>query len=118
MRVRFVSKYHKRDLFDKPQNMKQGSRSVEEYYKEMEKAIIRGNVDEVEEQTMACFMSSLNYPIKQITKFQPYNAMVEFVHQATKAERQVQQDARAPRSSSFTPHATSYGGKTTTQCQL
>ena len=46
------------------QNLKQGSKSVEEYYKEMEQAMIRARVHEDEEQSMARFLSSLNKPIK------------------------------------------------------
>jgi hypothetical protein len=64
MRARFVSKHYKRDLFDKLQNLKQGSKYVEEYYKEMEQAMIRAHVREDEEQSMARFLSGLNRPIK------------------------------------------------------
>ena len=64
MRARFVPKHYKRDLFDKLQNLKQESKSVEEYYKEMEQAMIRARVHEDEEQSMACFLSGLNKPLK------------------------------------------------------
>ena len=37
MRACFVPKHYKCDLFDKLQNLKKGSKSLEEYYKEMEK---------------------------------------------------------------------------------
>ena len=37
------------------QLLKQGTKSVEEYYKEMEIAMIRANVTEDDEQTMAGF---------------------------------------------------------------
>lgn len=94
MRARFMPKHYKRDLYDKLQSMKQGTRFVEEYYQEIEKAMIRANIQEAEEQTMARFMWGLNYPIKRITEFQPYNDMVELVHQAIKAERQLQQDSK------------------------
>ncbi|KAG2578010.1 hypothetical protein PVAP13_6NG201403 [Panicum virgatum] len=36
MRARFIPKHYKRYLFDKLQNLKQGTKSVEEFYKEME----------------------------------------------------------------------------------
>ena len=96
--------------------MKQGTRSVEEYYKEIEKAMIRANIHEAEEQTMARFMSGLSNPIKRITEFQPYNNVVELVHQAVKAERQVQQDSKNTRSyPTFTPRATTYSNKSTSR---
>ena len=53
MRARFVPTYYNRDLFKKLQLLKQGTKSVEEYYKEMEIAMIRANVTEDDEQTMA-----------------------------------------------------------------
>ena len=46
MRARFVPTYYNRDLFKKLQLLKQGTKSVEEYYKEMEIAMIRANVTE------------------------------------------------------------------------
>jgi polyribonucleotide nucleotidyltransferase len=69
MRIRFVPKHYRRDLFDKLQNLRQGSFSVEEYYKEMEKAMIRANVYEDEEQTIARFMAGLHRNIQRIVEF-------------------------------------------------
>ena len=86
---RFVPSHYTRDLFNKLQKISQGTKSVEEYFKEMELAMIRANVQEPQEQTMARFLNGLNHPVKKIAKFQPYSNMVELVHQATKAERQV-----------------------------
>lgn len=39
-------------------------KSVEEYYKEVEITMIRSNVKESDEQTMARFLKGLNHPIK------------------------------------------------------
>ena len=41
MRRRFVPNHHYRDFYMKLQGLNQGSRSVEEYFKEMEIAMIR-----------------------------------------------------------------------------
>ena len=101
MRACFVPKYYKRDLFDKLQNLKQGNKSVEEYYKEMEQAMIRARVHEDEKQSMARFLSGLNKPIKCVVEFQTYNNVVELVHIAQKAERQLQDDARPSKTSTF-----------------
>ena len=51
--------------------------------------ILRADLKELEEQTMARFLSGLNYPIRKIVDFQPYKTMTELLHQATKAERQI-----------------------------
>ena len=58
----------------------------------MEIAMIRANVMEDDEQTMARFLNGLNDPMKKIADFQPYSNLIELVHQATKAEHQVQDD--------------------------
>jgi polyribonucleotide nucleotidyltransferase len=101
MRIRFVPKHYRRDLFDKLQNLRQGSFSVEEYYKEMEKAMIRANVYEDEEQTIARFIAGLHRNIQRIVEFQPYQSLIDLVHQATKAERQLQQDAKSTKPLSY-----------------
>ena len=49
MRAHFVPTYYNRDLFKKLQLLKQGTKSVEEYYKEMEIAMIRANAKEDDE---------------------------------------------------------------------
>ena len=66
----------------------------------MEIAMIRANVTEDDEQTMARFLNGLNHPIKKITDFQPYSNLIELVHQATKAEHQVQDDFKYAKFSS------------------
>ena len=53
MRARFVPTHYRRDLFKKLQVLKQGTKTIEEYHKEMEIAMIHTNVKEFDEQTMA-----------------------------------------------------------------
>uniref|UniRef100_A0A2N9FUR3 Retrotransposon gag domain-containing protein n=1 Tax=Fagus sylvatica TaxID=28930 RepID=A0A2N9FUR3_FAGSY len=53
MRRRFVPSHYYRDLYQKLQSLTQGYRSVDDYYKEMEIALIRANVEEDREATMA-----------------------------------------------------------------
>ena len=73
MQSRFVPTHYNRDLFKKLQQLKQGTKSVEEYYQEMQIAMIRANVKEDDEQTMARFLNGLNYQVKKIADFQPYS---------------------------------------------
>ncbi|XP_022682409.1 uncharacterized protein LOC111257333 [Setaria italica] len=113
MRARFVPKHYRRDLFDKLQNLKQGSLSVDEYYKEMEKAMIRANVYEDEEQSIARFMSGLHRNIQRIVELQQYRNLIELVHQASKAERQLQQDMKPNRGVSFSSRSAPSGSKFT-----
>ena len=46
MQKRFVPTYYYWELYNKLQNLRQGSHSVEEYYKEMEVAMARENIEE------------------------------------------------------------------------
>jgi hypothetical protein len=62
------------------------------YMHHMETLMIRDDLVEAKEHTMARFLYGMNYPIKRILEFQPYNNIVELLDQARKAERQVQED--------------------------
>ena len=55
--------YYYRELYPKLQGLNQDSKSVDEYFKEMEIAMIRTNVIEDREATMARFINWLNRDI-------------------------------------------------------
>ena len=63
MRACFMPTHYTRDLFKKLQLLKQGTKTVQEYYQEMEIAIIQANVKEDDQQTMAHFFNDINHPI-------------------------------------------------------
>ena len=63
--------------------------------------MMRANIDESEEQSMARFMNGLNYLIKKIVEFQPYASLVELVHQATKAESHVIEELKYIKTKAF-----------------
>ncbi|KAK1650599.1 hypothetical protein QYE76_068404 [Lolium multiflorum] len=101
MQARFVPQHYKTDLFNKLQKLKQGTKTIEEFFKEMELTMMRANIQESENQTIARFFNGLNYPIKRIVEFQQYSNMVELVHQASKAERQVNEDIKYSKSKQY-----------------
>ena len=80
MHARFVPTHYMTDLFNKLQQLKQGTRTVEEFYKEMELTMMRANIQESEKQTIARYFNGHNHPIKRIVEFQPYSTIVELVH--------------------------------------
>ncbi|KAL4376552.1 hypothetical protein GQ457_02G026320 [Hibiscus cannabinus] len=84
MRKRFVPSHYHRDLFQKLQGLKQGSRSVEDYFKEMEMAMMRANIEEDREATMARFLNGLNIEIANVVELQHYVELDEMVHVAIK----------------------------------
>ncbi|KAK1608433.1 hypothetical protein QYE76_032106 [Lolium multiflorum] len=56
---------------------------------------------EFEDYANTWFFNGLNYPIKRIVEFQQYSNMVELVHQASKAERQVNEDIKYSKSKQY-----------------
>jgi hypothetical protein len=95
MRRRFVPSHFYRDLYQKLQNLTQGFRSVEDYHKEMEVAMIRANVEEDREATMARFLSGLNRDIANVIELQHYVEIEDMVHMAMKVERQLKRKGTA-----------------------
>ncbi|XP_027368282.1 uncharacterized protein LOC113874249 [Abrus precatorius] len=89
MRRRFVPTYYNRELHTKLQGLRQGGKSVDDYYKEMEVAMIRANVFEEREATMARFLNGLNHDIRDIVELHPYVELEDLVHQAIKVEAQL-----------------------------
>ena len=89
MRRRFVLSHYYRDLYQKLQSLTQGYRSVDDYHKEMEIAMIRANVEEDREVTMARFLNGLNRDIANVVELQHYVELEDVVHMAIKVERQL-----------------------------
>jgi hypothetical protein len=54
-RDRFVPSYYARDLLNKMQRFQQGSQSVEEYYQELQKGMLRCGLVESDDAAMARF---------------------------------------------------------------
>ncbi|KAH9649300.1 hypothetical protein KPL70_025934 [Citrus sinensis] len=80
MRRHFVPNHYYRDLYQKLQRLTQGSRTVEDYYKEMEIAIIGANMEEDREATMARFLNGLNREIADKVELQHYVEIEEIVN--------------------------------------
>jgi hypothetical protein len=85
----FVSNHYYRDLYLKLQGLNQGSKSVDEYHKEMEIAMIQTNVVKDKEATMARFLNGLNWDITNVVELQHYVELKNMVHMVTKMKRQL-----------------------------
>ena len=120
MRHRFVPSYYARDLLNKLQRLNQGSKSVEDYYQELQIGMLRCGLIESEEASMARFRGGLNREISDIIEYKEYNSMTRLFHLAMLAEREVQGRSRAPtnlsagRTSPWTPRAPSAPSTRTT----
>ncbi|XP_010530537.1 PREDICTED: uncharacterized protein LOC104807122 [Tarenaya hassleriana] len=64
MRRRFVPTTYHRDIHQRLSRLIQGSKSVEDYFKDMEMLMTRANVEEEDEATMARFIGGLNQDIQ------------------------------------------------------
>ena len=62
---------------------------MDDYHKEMEIAMIRANVEEDREATMARFLNGLNRDIANMVELQHYVELQDMVHMAIKVERQL-----------------------------
>ena len=89
MRRQFVPSHYYRDLYQKLQSLTQDYRSVDDYHKEMEIAMIPTNVEEDREATMARFLNGLNRDIANVVELQHYVELEDMVHMAIKVERQL-----------------------------
>jgi hypothetical protein len=69
MWARFVPSYYARDLINKLQQLKQGARSAEEYYQEVQIGMLRCNLEEREDAAMAQFFAGLNHEIQDILEY-------------------------------------------------
>ena len=91
MRRRFVPSHYYRDLYQRLQGLTQGNKSVEEYHKEMEVAMIKANIEEDREATMARFLHGLNKNIANVVELQNYVELEDMLHKAIKVERQLKE---------------------------
>ena len=89
MRRWFVPSHYYWELYQKLQSLTQSNRSVEDYYKEMEIAMIRANVEEDQEATMAKFLVGLNREIANLVELHHYVELEDMVQLAIKIENQL-----------------------------
>jgi hypothetical protein len=72
------------------QQLRQGTKSVEEYYQELQMGMLRCNIEEDEEPAMARLTGGLNREIQDILAYKEYNNITCLFHLACKAETEVQ----------------------------
>lgn len=68
---------------------------MDEYFKEMELSMMRANVDDDQEATIARFLHGLNLGIADIIELQHYFELSDMVHQALKVEEQLKRKGLA-----------------------
>ncbi|XP_071933758.1 uncharacterized protein [Coffea arabica] len=101
MKKRFVPSHYHRDLYQKLQTMTQGQRSVEDYYKDMEISMLRADIQEDREATMARFLNGLRVEIADQLELQYYVEIEDMVEKAIKI---VQRLKRRGTTRNYNPH--------------
>jgi hypothetical protein len=105
MRHRFVPEHYKRDMYNKLQQLTQGDKSVDEYYKEMELLMIRIGTKEEPEATMSRFFNGLNLDVQDRVEMVTYYDIQDLVHQAQRADLQLKRrQTAAPITSGRPPY--------------
>ncbi|KAK1615539.1 hypothetical protein QYE76_021056 [Lolium multiflorum] len=94
MTSRFVPTNYMRNIFDKLTLLRQGVKTVDEYYMEMEMLMQRGRVRESLEMTMQRFLNGLKYDVKGIVRHYTYTNMNQLLHHAREAESQLAEEAK------------------------
>ncbi|XP_016191799.1 uncharacterized protein LOC107632644 [Arachis ipaensis] len=112
MRQRSVPSYYYRELHQWLQRLYQGSKSVDEYHKEMEMLLIQANIEEESEATMARFLSGLNRDIANTVEHPPYVTMEDLVNLAIKVERQQKGKGLRNSTSRWDSRGANFGEKT------
>ncbi|CAA7055067.1 unnamed protein product [Microthlaspi erraticum] len=74
--------YYQRELHSKLRRLTQGSKTVEEYFQEMEVMLLRANVIEDREATMSRFLGGLNREIQDIVEMQNCVGLESMLHKA------------------------------------
>jgi len=106
MRERFVPPSYQRDLRKKLQRLEQGDMSVQDYYAELQKGMIRAGVHEETEDKICRFYGGLRREIQDIVDYKEYNTVNRLFQLAILAEKELQGRQQRPRSS-FTPRTPS-----------
>jgi hypothetical protein len=89
MRSRFVPPSYKHDIRKKLQCLDQGSMSVQEYYQELQKGMLRCGVVEENEDKMVCFYGGLNRNIQDIIDYKEYDSIQRLFQLALLAEKKL-----------------------------
>ena len=88
LRRKFLPDNYKQDVFLKFHNFKQGSLPVEDYMTEFENLMMRCEVVEPEEQTIARFLGGLKEEISDVVNLQPFWTYQDVCKLALKVEKQ------------------------------
>ncbi|KAF8114944.1 hypothetical protein N665_0031s0034 [Sinapis alba] len=100
MRRKFVPAHYQREILSKLRRLMQGTKTVQDYYQELETLLIRAYLREGDEMVMSRFLGGLNREIKDKVELQSHYDIQDMVHKAELVESQLKRRHNKP---SFTP---------------
>jgi hypothetical protein len=89
MRDRFVLPSYHRDLRKKLMRLEQGDKSVQDYYGELQKGLMRCSVVEGNEDAICHFYSGLRHEIQDIVDYKEFNTVNQLFQFAMLAEKEL-----------------------------
>ena len=93
LKERFIPSNYTISLYNQMAELKQGSSEVAEYIHKFEKFLMKVDIDEREEQTMARFLNGLERNIAQKVELQAYSTLDELFHLSLKVEKHAKEKA-------------------------
>ena len=86
LKAKFLPPHHLQDNYTKLHNLRQESKSVEEYTREFEKLVMTCDLRENEDQTLVRYLGGLNESIRNVLELQSYSTLDEVSALAHKVE--------------------------------
>jgi hypothetical protein len=111
MRARFVPPSYRHDLRKKLQRFDQGDTSVQEYYQEFPKGMLRCGVVEDQEDQIVRFYGGLRHEIQDIVDYKEYHSMQRLFQLAMLVEKELQGHQQQQRNNTFMPRQLSTPAK-------
>jgi len=87
LKAKFLPTHYLHDNYLKFHNLKQGTKSVEEYTREFEQLLLKCDLKEYETQTLVRYLSGLDDQISHVIKLHPYSSLDELSPLAYKVEQ-------------------------------
>jgi len=102
LKDKFLASHYLQDNYLKLQNLKQGTKSVEEYTREFEQLLLKCDLREDETQTLIRYLSGLDEHVAYVIELHPYSSLDNLSSLAYKVEQQRKSKGKSPLSKPFT----------------
>ncbi|XP_051130355.1 uncharacterized protein LOC127250921 [Andrographis paniculata] len=114
MRAKFVTSSYTQELHVQLQSMKQGNRTVDEFYKDLEVTLMRADVRDSQQATVARILTWLNRDIADKVGLYHFDDIDELVERAITIEKQLKRKGKQKTfgTKPFTPNYTKKDDKT------